>query len=201
MRPDFEHISDQKIDQWMVRTAQNEVRGPFTREAVIQQIQSGQLGPEDEVCQANRYWIYLDEREEVMKQLGIEAPRKNRLPEDDATDTDTQSDMRTQEIIYHRPLGGQGAGGAQSDQNDIPDLSGETGGSPSVLSNRALRQFQPRAGGGSAAQQRLDFTPAPRPFVLGAVERPSILKWIFTILLALLIGLVGLVIYVLRFSR
>lgn len=182
----------QQIDQWMVRTAQNEVRGPYTREAVVQQIQRGELGPDDEVCQANHYWIYLDEREEVQKQLGIEAPRR-----DGGRDSmETQSDMRTQEIVYPR----MGVGGVQSDATELPELAAAPARDAGLLNNRALREFQPRQDGSPGRAPG----PAPsKPLIIGmgAVERPSILKWIFAGFVALLLGLVGLVIYVLRFSH
>lgn len=176
-------------DEWLVRTTRNEISGPFSRQALIDKIQSGQLGPDDEVCQANHYWIYLDERDEVMRQLGIQLPGISSREEDEITDT--QTDARTEEIVY-RPQGGQAAEGA-----DLPELSGEMEENTAVLSNRALREFQGRSAG-KVSHQRAVFAPAPKPFVLGSVERPSVLRWIMSILVAIIIALVALVAYVLH---
>src|SRR5689334_19631050 len=62
------------MDQWLIRTAQNKIVGPYSKEQVCKLILEGQLSVQDEVCQANNYWIYLYEKDEVLKQLGIEVP-------------------------------------------------------------------------------------------------------------------------------
>jgi hypothetical protein len=80
------------MNQWLIRTQKNEIEGPFTKEDVIARILERRLGIEDEVCQANHYWIYLDERSEVIRQLGIEVPRSSReggLDTDEITLTET----------------------------------------------------------------------------------------------------------------
>lgn len=77
-------------DHWMVRTRKNEILGPFTKETLISQIRNHQVSLEDEICQANHYWIYLDERDEVLKQLGIESPRPH-SPNDEEEVTATET--------------------------------------------------------------------------------------------------------------
>jgi len=72
-------------------------------------ILEGRLGLQDEVCQANSYWIYVHDREEIRKQLNIEVPKSKNseyLEEptqtggfsevDDVTDPDV-TQLRTRE--------------------------------------------------------------------------------------------------------
>lgn len=54
----------------MVRTAENYLAGPYTRDQIRQLVREVQLGLQDEVCQANHYWFFLHERDEVVRQLG-----------------------------------------------------------------------------------------------------------------------------------
>jgi hypothetical protein len=84
------------MDQWLVRTASNRIDGPFPREQVIEMIRDGKLGLQDEICQANQYWIYLHEHQEVQRQLGIQMPRNARNPgergEEEITETQTETE-------------------------------------------------------------------------------------------------------------
>jgi len=58
----------------------------------------GGLNEDDEICAAGGYWIYLYERDEVRKLLGIEVPFKARqLTEDEVTQTDTELDRKRPE--------------------------------------------------------------------------------------------------------
>jgi len=63
------------MEQWLTRTEKNWIAGPYSKAQVIQMIQDGTLGIQDEVCPANGYWILLHERKELFDQLGIELPR------------------------------------------------------------------------------------------------------------------------------
>jgi hypothetical protein len=87
---------NQDINQWLVRTAQNWIAGPYTREQTAQMILEGKLSLEDEVCAASGYWIYLHEREEILKHLNIEVPRMVEKSEEEVTETQTQTEVKTQ---------------------------------------------------------------------------------------------------------
>ncbi len=184
----------ENLDQWLVRTSGNEIRGPYTQEALIKQIEDGGLGPEDEVCRANHYWIYLDEREEVQAQLGIEAPRRQ-LPDEEEGRGDGRTSALTQEIVYRPGQNLSTESGPGTDANELPELAGELGENTDVLHNRALRQFSVRkaAAGSGITHQRSGLSPMPRPFVLGSVERPSLLRWIVSLLVACIILFVTLI--------
>jgi hypothetical protein len=80
------------MDQWLIRTVENAISGPYTKEQVCQLILDGELGVQDEVCQANGYWIFLHEREEVMRQLGVEVSLKASSDEE-ITDTHSVSSL------------------------------------------------------------------------------------------------------------
>ncbi len=62
------------MTQWLIRTTANQLAGPYSQEQVRQIVLSGQLIELDEICQENGYWLYLHEREEVLKQLGVVLP-------------------------------------------------------------------------------------------------------------------------------
>lgn len=83
------------MDQWLVRTAGNRIEGPFTREQVIGLIRDRKLGLQDEICQANQYWIFLHEHHEIQRQLGIQIPRTKGVHsgfegDDETTETQTE---------------------------------------------------------------------------------------------------------------
>lgn len=75
------------MDQWLVRTSENWVTGPYLKEELCLMIQEGKLVLQDEVCPANGYWIFLHERDEVQKFLGVEVPRVVSEDEEDITET------------------------------------------------------------------------------------------------------------------
>jgi len=62
---------------WMVRTQKNQITGLFTEDQLKQKILGGELSDQDEICSGNHYWIYLYEKAELMKQLGIEFPKEH----------------------------------------------------------------------------------------------------------------------------
>jgi tetratricopeptide (TPR) repeat protein len=50
---------------WMIRTQSNEVLGPFRRSDVLAKLKAGELKGKTELCCANSYWFFVDERTEV----------------------------------------------------------------------------------------------------------------------------------------
>lgn len=84
-------------DQWLIRTSQNIIAGPYTREQVCHLIEDQKLGPDDEVCPANGYWIYLHEEEELLRQLGVKLPHAyGPASEEEITQTQTDTLTETQ---------------------------------------------------------------------------------------------------------
>jgi hypothetical protein len=81
-----------ELDQWLIRTAQNWIAGPYKADQVRQMILDRKLTLQDEVCSANGYWVYLHEREEILQQLGIEVPPPGG-PSSDEEITETQTDL------------------------------------------------------------------------------------------------------------
>ena len=79
------------VEQWLVRTQQNWIKGPYSRETLCEMIREGGVELQDEVCVGNGYWIYLHESEEIEKQLGICRPKAaERLGKDEKTETNTE---------------------------------------------------------------------------------------------------------------
>ena len=52
---------------WLIRTKNNQILGPATKQKVIELIQKGSLTGEDEICSGNGYWIWIKEDELLEK--------------------------------------------------------------------------------------------------------------------------------------
>ena len=112
-------------DQWLIRTHRNVIVGPYPKDEIVRQIKEGLLTQQDEVCHANDYWIYLHERDEVIRQLGVDIPKPG-VFEEESTQTQTDTDLLEE----------------TTDPNMVPELSQslqEIGENPSVMANRAFR--------------------------------------------------------------
>lgn len=48
---------------WLIRTRQNQVLGPVSREKIIELVEKGTIDPNDEICSGNGYWFYVKEKE------------------------------------------------------------------------------------------------------------------------------------------
>jgi hypothetical protein len=77
------------MDQWLIRTSENKIAGPYTKEQVCRLISEGKLTVLDEVCPANGYWIYLNEKQEVLKYLGVEIQGEAPANDEEITETET----------------------------------------------------------------------------------------------------------------
>lgn len=54
---------------WLIRTKQNKILGPLSKQKVIDLVQTESLTGEDEVCSGNGYWFWIKEKELVDKYL------------------------------------------------------------------------------------------------------------------------------------
>lgn len=147
-------------DLWLIRTSQNLIAGPYRQDQVRKLIRDGELGPQDEICKANGYWIFLHEREELFRQLGVELPRSagsNR--DEDLTETQT-------EVVEITDPGRTRYSPNSTPIPEVPELSEVPPENTAILSNRALREFQPKKKGTSATL----LTPSP---LAGSVHASS----------------------------
>ena len=92
------------MDQWLVRTSHNVITGPHSREELCTMIQDVKLGLQDEICPGNGYWFFLHERQEVLRQLGIEIPR-SMLHDDEEDITETQTEAEAEVRAAEEALG------------------------------------------------------------------------------------------------
>lgn len=88
--------------RFLIRTKENRISGPFSKEAVLAKMQAGELREADEVCSATGYWIYLHERDESIRMLGAALARSGDFHEE-ATETDTETVTTTQPTAASRP--------------------------------------------------------------------------------------------------
>ncbi len=79
------------MDQWLIRTSRNQITGPFSKVQVCEMILEGKLEFDDEICLSNHYWLALYDRAEIKKQLGIEVSLWNKDPDEEPTDTQTET--------------------------------------------------------------------------------------------------------------
>ena len=63
------------MDQWLVRTSENWIAGPYPKDQICEMIRSGKLKAQDEVCSGSGYWIYLSETDLLKQFLGVELPK------------------------------------------------------------------------------------------------------------------------------
>lgn len=81
----------------MIRTKENVLSGPFSKEEVIHRILNGQLREADEICPGNGYWIFLHERNESLALLGAQLPRRADFHEE-RTETGTETVTATKPV-------------------------------------------------------------------------------------------------------
>ena len=81
--------------RFLIRTKENRISGPFSKEVILARMQSGELREMDEVCSSSGYWIYLHERDESLKILGAALARSDEFHEE-STETDTETVTATQ---------------------------------------------------------------------------------------------------------
>ena len=52
---------------WLIRTKNNHILGPVSKEKIQQLVSSGSIKGDDEVCSGNGYWLYIREQELISK--------------------------------------------------------------------------------------------------------------------------------------
>ncbi len=58
-------MSNQSI--WLIRTKQNKILGPVSKNKIQELLSKGALTPDDEICSGNGYWFWVKEQELVDK--------------------------------------------------------------------------------------------------------------------------------------
>lgn len=100
-----------EVDQWLVRTAENYLAGPYTRDQIRQLIREGQLGSQDEVCRGNHFWIMLHEKDEVIRQLGADCVQwLGDHGGEDKTLTQTEPSIEEIQLTERQAVEGMGQG-------------------------------------------------------------------------------------------
>ena len=215
--------SSSALDAWLVRTSKNVVVGPYTIHEVKAMIQEGKLGLQDEVCQANQYWFYLNEAHEVKKFLGIDL-QMNAAADPDMNETDfteTSTEIMIEGSAVSKSTSSvslqeaEVEGGEETD--DVPELDqspDELEADSGILKNRALREFRPRrkklggkvppASDAPVVSSPLvrSGTPDPEHFRVevtgGRVERPFFWRGVALFLLVVFCFLVAAVIFIIK---
>jgi hypothetical protein len=81
------------LEAFLVRTKQNQIWGPFTKERLAEKVLKGEFEQQDEICLSGEYWVFLHEKEEIKKFLGVYPPdgKRTRSSEDEVTETETET--------------------------------------------------------------------------------------------------------------
>lgn len=116
------------MSEWLVRTSDNIIAGPFTKDQIKSLIMEGKLSHQDEVCEANHYWFTLHDQDEVLEQLDIEISLIEPGSEEENTQTDTYTITKTVPI-------------PKSVGQDLPSLLGESSDQARLLGSAATRQL------------------------------------------------------------
>ena len=119
------------MSQWLVRTAQNWIAGPYSKDQVCQMILSGQISLQDEVCLENSYWIYVHERGEIQEQLGIQPPLEPSTEGDETTETHVASPVEDGPTDPHFKAESKAV-----ELNSLPEMESEH---TTVLNTKALK--------------------------------------------------------------
>lgn len=162
---------------WLIRTQANWIAGPYPRSRVVQMVQTGELGLQDEVCKSNSYWIFLHEREELLSQLGVEVPRTKRRAGEDVTETDTRTVTGAEEPTdpdLEPPKGAAARASSLMAAEELPELSGDLTENTAILTNRRLRMLEPNATHSPAqSEASLARAASPEPAVSNHVAQPA----------------------------
>lgn len=57
------------IKKWLIRTKNNHILGPVSKEKIRELIANGTIKGDDEVCSGNGYWIYVREQDLISKYI------------------------------------------------------------------------------------------------------------------------------------
>ena len=60
---------------WLIRTKNNHILGPVTKDKVRELIEQGSIKGEDEVCAGNGYWFYIREKDLINKYITGDVPQ------------------------------------------------------------------------------------------------------------------------------
>jgi hypothetical protein len=107
------------MEQWLIRTEKNWIKGPYSKEQVCKMITDGTLGVQDEVCPANGYWILLHERKEIFEHLGVEVPRAAGV-EDEVTESDIDT------TLEESTVNGENSDSIAAASHSVSDTSSST---------------------------------------------------------------------------
>lgn len=172
-------------NQWLIRTHKNELFGPVSKDEVIAQIRAGKLSSQDEICLANQYWIYLDERSEVAKFLGVNLPELSGPILGDGT-------QETEEITLTETENDESPGGATQSpsSNSYSGAGADTSASRSTMANS-----------GDLARLKTRAVSHKPMVVLGRAEGAGFLRLMGTVLVVLTSGLVIWIIRILQTTK
>ena len=164
------------MDQWLIRTSDNCLAGPFRKDQVCQMIEEGKLSLEDEVCPANGYWVYLHEGEEIYQLLGVRVPKRGtgeEITETQLTENAQEEDDTDTEIHPSESLDGSLTETSEKALSGKPDDTTRVLVSTKSKAPTPVRVLPAREPAPPISKKN----PAPRVHVAGASQRDSIPLW------------------------
>jgi hypothetical protein len=100
-------MSTSNSAQWMIRTANLVLSGPFPEEEIKQRLTQGVIHASDEICPSGGYWFSVQDREETRNRLGVEFVLRKASVKgvkgihetEEATETETDIQELTEEEV------------------------------------------------------------------------------------------------------
>ena len=105
------------MKEWLIRTKNNHILGPVSRDKIKQLIMNNSLKGDDEICQGNGYWIRIREEDLIQKYI---TEGKNQFFEADYASQNTSKLKKEEEVHIVLP--------SEEDLSypDIPNLESST---------------------------------------------------------------------------
>lgn len=132
---------------WLIRTTQNQVLGPVAKQKLLEFIEKGALGINDEVTSGNGYWFSLREKELVDKYIYGDIPQGyNPISESKSVLAKLENPEKTTSINtapanrgqLNKPGPKEGAAAAIPNSADLefPDMESESSSKPAALASQ-----------------------------------------------------------------
>lgn len=111
------------MKNWLIRTKNNHILGPVTKEKIRDLIENGSIKEDDEICSGNGYWLFIREKDLVEKYVFQDRKQsfnpiseaKNVLTEVEVNDSPAPIELEIEPSERHDQLPSQ-------DDLEYPDL-------------------------------------------------------------------------------
>ena len=163
---------------FLLRKSNNRIEGPFNKRDVLDQLESGQLAPNDEIAPAGAYWFHVHEAKEIENWVGAFERDKTVIDADDLTLT---MNRNVADLGLNREASRELNREPPQRSPLAPDPDGEEDEVTDPMLNAANAAAQ------AAARARLMEKGPPRGPETFRIESTSYWKWLAVILIPIIL--------------